>query len=263
MEQSKLILSQERWIQINNIAASMTRLNSIEQIRKLFLEQIQTIIPHKKAFFDLGYLQDGNVIFFDSISLDMTDEELNAYYDHYLAADYIAWMLPRNKPVIYRDSDIISHEARQKTEIYQNWMKPMGVYYSIGSTLFYNGILYGSITLFRQFDEDFSDEEVCILQFLTEHITANFTRKYPNGIKKSLSCKCDSALSEKYHITSRENEIIALIFNGLSNREIASKLIITENTVKKHINTIFRKLNVRTRTQLVHSLYSSQKESLA
>ncbi len=259
MEQPKFILSQEKWLQISNLASSMTRLNDIEQIRNLFLERIQTIIPHKKAFFDLGYLQDGNAIFFDPISLDMTLEELNAYYDHYLASDYIAWMLPSNKSVIYRDSDIITHEARQKTDIYEHWMKPMGVYYSIGSTLFGNGILYGSITLFRQFDEDFSDEEVCILQLLTEHITANFTREYPNGIKKSLSCRCDNDLSEKYHITLRENEIIALIFEGLSNREIASKLIITENTVKKHINTIFRKLHVRTRTQLVHSLYLSQK----
>jgi len=259
METPRISLAQEIWIQINEFACSMTKLDDIEELRTFFLEQIQTVIPHKKAFFDLGYLQDGNAIFFDPTSLNMTNSELNAYYDHYLASDYIAWMLPSNHSVLYRDSDIITDSARERTDIYQHWMKPMGVYYSIGSTLFDNGILYGSITLFRASDQDFTDEEMYILQLLTEHITASFTRKYPNGIRKSLSCKCDDGLIEKYHITIRENEIISLIFKGLSNREIANNLYITENTVKKHINTIFRKLNVRTRTQLVHNLYSSQK----
>ncbi len=131
----------------------------------------------------------------------------------------------------------------------------MGVYYSMGSTLFENGILYGSITLFRDEIEDFSEEDVFVLQILTEHITANLSCLYPNGIKKSPAFHCSDDMVEKYHVTPRENEIISLIFKGLTNREIGETLFITENTVKKHLNTIFRKLNIRTRAQLVQMLF--------
>ncbi|MEG1491273.1 MAG: LuxR C-terminal-related transcriptional regulator [Oscillospiraceae bacterium] len=262
MESPSIELSQQKWLQINYLSVSMAKLNDIEQIRRVFLEQLAFIIPHKKAFFDIGNMRDGAAVFFDPLSLNMTDEELSAYYEHYQASDYVAWLLPGEGPVIYRDSQIITHEARKKTTIYQRWMKPMGVYYSMGSTLYDNGILYGSITLFRDETQDFSDEDVYVLQILNEHISANLSCLYPNGIRKSLAYKSDSAITEKYHVTVRENEIIALIFKGLSNREIGEKLFITENTVKKHVNTIFHKLNVSTRTQLIQMLYSSRNSML-
>jgi len=263
MENPTIELSQQKWLQINYLAVSMAKTDDIEKIRRLFLEQLCSIIPHKKAFFDIGYMRDGAAVFFDPLSLNMTDEELNAYYEHYQATDYVAWMLPSNGPVFYRDSQIITHEARKKTTIYQRWMKPMGVYYSMGSTLFDNGILYGSITLFRDDSADFTDEDVYVLEILTEHVTANLSCIYPNGIRKSLSYQSDGSMTEKYHVTIRENEIIALIFKGLSNREIGEKLFISENTVKKHVNTIFHKLNVGTRTQLIQVLYSSRNRAAA
>jgi DNA-binding CsgD family transcriptional regulator len=52
-------------------------------------------------------------------------------------------------------------------------------------------------------------------------------------------------------ITRRELEILGLIAKGLSNREIAEKLFVSENTVKTHSSRLFDKLNVRRRTQAV------------
>jgi len=52
-------------------------------------------------------------------------------------------------------------------------------------------------------------------------------------------------------ITSREHEILTLIASGLSNREIAEKLFVSENTVKTHSSRLFAKLNARRRTQAV------------
>jgi two-component system, NarL family, response regulator len=51
-------------------------------------------------------------------------------------------------------------------------------------------------------------------------------------------------------LTDREKEILIEISKGLSNRKIAEKLLITEHTVKKHINHIFDKLNIRDRTEV-------------
>jgi len=52
-------------------------------------------------------------------------------------------------------------------------------------------------------------------------------------------------------ITPRELQILELIASGLSNREIAEKLFVTENTVKTHSSRLFDKLSARRRTQAV------------
>ena len=52
-------------------------------------------------------------------------------------------------------------------------------------------------------------------------------------------------------ITRRELEILKLIAGGLSNREIAAKLFVSENTVKTHSSRLFDKLSAKRRTQAV------------
>ena len=52
-------------------------------------------------------------------------------------------------------------------------------------------------------------------------------------------------------ITRRELEILELIASGLSNREIAEKLFVSENTVKTHSSRLFDKLSAKRRTQAV------------
>jgi NarL family two-component system response regulator LiaR len=52
-------------------------------------------------------------------------------------------------------------------------------------------------------------------------------------------------------ITPREMEILELMAAGFSNREIAAKLFVTENTVKTHSGRLFNKLNAKRRTQAV------------
>lgn len=63
------------------------------------------------------------------------------------------------------------------------------------------------------------------------------------------------ALNEKrlqeLAITKRELEILGLIANGMSNREIAERLFVSENTVKTHSSRLFDKLSARRRTQAV------------
>lgn len=47
--------------------------------------------------------------------------------------------------------------------------------------------------------------------------------------------------------TNREKQVLGLMIMGLTNHEIASKLFVSENTVKSHLNTAFRKLGVHSR----------------
>jgi DNA-binding NarL/FixJ family response regulator len=57
-------------------------------------------------------------------------------------------------------------------------------------------------------------------------------------------------------LTPREAEVLTLIAGGLSNREIAAKLFVSEATVKTHINHVFSKIGVRDRAQAVHYAYT-------
>lgn len=50
-------------------------------------------------------------------------------------------------------------------------------------------------------------------------------------------------------LTDREREVLKLLSKGMLNKEIANKLYISEKTVKNHISSIFRKLDVQDRTQ--------------
>lgn len=70
--------------------------------------------------------------------------------------------------------------------------------------------------------------------------------------------KEESFDAEKWGLTTREVELIAQVAKGLSNKEIAQTLFLSEGTVKNNISTIFSKLELRDRTQLVIFAYENK-----
>ncbi|MDO4556245.1 MAG: response regulator transcription factor [Lachnospiraceae bacterium] len=60
---------------------------------------------------------------------------------------------------------------------------------------------------------------------------------------------------ESYHITDREFDVIRLVAEGLSNREIAKALFLSEGTIRNYLSQILEKLELRDRTQLAVFYY--------
>lgn len=80
-----------------------------------------------------------------------------------------------------------------------------------------------------------------------------FFLPYVKSTLKLIETKTDlNEIFIKYNISQREVEIVEMILNGKSNKEIASGLFISYHTVKNHISNIFAKLNVSSRHELLH-----------
>ncbi|MBT2560082.1 helix-turn-helix transcriptional regulator [Pedobacter sp. ISL-68] len=62
-----------------------------------------------------------------------------------------------------------------------------------------------------------------------------------------------------YNLTRTETLIIQRLYEGMTNKEIAVKMDISEETVKKHIQNIFRKTKVKNRAALIHKLQNNQR----
>ena len=76
------------------------------------------------------------------------------------------------------------------------------------------------------------------------YLPSNFTH---NKLKGDLSIQADNSI----HVTNRQKEILHLLAQGLVNKEIASNLGISANTVKAHLYEMFRSLGVKNRTTAV------------
>lgn len=69
-----------------------------------------------------------------------------------------------------------------------------------------------------------------------------------------------SKLKDQYHLSPREQEIISLVLNGNSNRDIANQVYISLETVKKHLYNVYKKIGVKNRLQLMNILLQEKKK---
>jgi NarL family two-component system response regulator LiaR len=86
---------------------------------------------------------------------------------------------------------------------------------------------------------------------LTRHTETIVVREVQVEVPAPTTFVRNDAKLESLGITPRELEILGLIAAGLSNREIAERIFVSENTVKTHANRLFDKLNAKRRTQAV------------
>ena len=94
---------------------------------------------------------------------------------------------------------------------------------------------------------DFEDE--CEFKYIINKIL-NGSKFYDSQVVYKLMGEIKSS-NLKYIITDREKEVMIEASKGLSNREISENLNITEFTVKKHLSQVMRKLNYKSRKEIV------------
>ncbi|HEY2287105.1 MAG TPA: response regulator transcription factor [Streptosporangiaceae bacterium] len=114
-----------------------------------------------------------------------------------------------------------------------------------------SGFLLKDVTAERLFDavRVVAAGEALLAPAVTRRLISEFTRLRP--VQETLPSAALTAL------TPRETEVLRLVAEGLSNPEVARRLVVTEETVKTHVSRILSKLGLRDRTQAVVAAYES------
>jgi DNA-binding NarL/FixJ family response regulator len=114
-----------------------------------------------------------------------------------------------------------------------------------------SGFLLKDVTAERLFDavRIIAAGEALLAPTVTRRLISEFTRLRPPS-----ETPPTTALSL---LTPRETQVLRLVAEGLSNPEIAARLVVAEETVKTHVSRVLGKLGLRDRTQAVVTAYES------
>ena len=116
-----------------------------------------------------------------------------------------------------------------------------------------SGFLLKDVTAERLFDavRVIAAGEALLAPAITKRLIGEFARQRPRPVDPAQGNRRLAAL------TPRETEVLRLMAGGLSNPEIAKRLVVTEETVKTHVSRVLSKLGLRDRTQAVVAAYES------
>jgi DNA-binding NarL/FixJ family response regulator len=114
-----------------------------------------------------------------------------------------------------------------------------------------SGFLLKDVTAERLFDavRVVAAGDALLAPNVTRRLISEFARNRPRPVA--------SNIPQLGELTPRETEVLRLLAEGLSNPEIAARLVVTEETVKTHVSRVLRKLGLRDRTQAVVAAYET------
>lgn len=163
---------------------------------------------------------------------------------------YSRWLHNEEKCLIIRDSDLLNEGIRKKSRYYNEYIKKNGFEYVLNCEYAYDAINFASLTLYRDSNlGNFTDDEMNYLELLTPCIISGINRSLDYNISDSKDNFLDN-----FSLTDREKDIINLVYEGKTNKEIGDLCFISENTVKKHLSNIYNKMDISNRSKLINYL---------
>lgn len=232
---------------LNSIVYKIHTNTDFLAMRKELLEQLKMIVDFDSADFHLSK-GDGSTSLVSRVSYN--NDGAVDFSREYETIDYSQGILGTGNSMVYRETDIISDEKRVETEYYKNVYEVNNWHYSLQLILGYDERFLGVITFYRHKDkEDFKYIDVFKMQLIKDHLAYRIHKEQESAEKHGDKISIHDAV-ELFGLTKRERAILELLMAGHSNAEICDKSAIANNTLKKHVLNIYRKLGIKNRVQL-------------
>lgn len=245
-------LSDNDWNFINDLIFKIHSIPDLDEMRYTFLDLIRLLIPCDKLTF---FLSTSEHYMHSAIQIGLSDERMKAYAEELCNQDYKKWIFMTGQNKAYRMTDFFAPGVRESQDYYQKAYLPFGIHYEAILSLAHNNRFVGVVSLYRpRTMEDFTDREIYILEILKKHLAFRLYRElnaedsYPD-IRYNRKAE---ALSSRFHLTPRETEVLRLIAQGTQNACICENLFISASTLKKHTNSIYKKLHVNSKIELLN-----------
>ncbi|GGA20279.1 helix-turn-helix transcriptional regulator [Psychrobacillus lasiicapitis] len=216
--------------------------------RKNVLNALSNIFGYTESIFWLPNKQ-GDLI--DPILNNVKDKVISEYLEFFQPLDVL---IPNNLSLrtdnhVVKIGDIMSLSNFAETNFYKEFFLKHQYIDEIGMYIFNKNNIVGVIGLVRKEGENyFSEQDRNRLRLLIKPIESAF------NAYEILSLSSPNRKKEE-HLTARERELIQLVKQGFSNKEISEILFISINTVKKHLQNLYQKLNVTNRTELCYRIF--------
>ncbi len=245
---------------LNNLIYGIYNVTDFEHMKRQFLESLRTLI-----MFECGSIimaeENGEAGLADNaITIPERYREVEQKYSLMEDYDYSRWHLQTAQSSILRTSDLMSDAEREKTAIYKRCFEPYSLHYSVDISIMHKGRLLGLVALYRQkVQGDFTDRELFMLQLLAEHLNARFYSEIAGETETAGDHQLQKS-AMRYGLSERETEIVALINSGMTNDAVSEALLITPNTLKKHLQHIYEKTGIHSRNRLVSLCFPEEKK---
>lgn len=237
------------WMVINNI---VYQINSIEDsviMRRNFLTQMGLILDFDSADFYIASELNSHILT-KPVFYNYKPKSDEDYMEKYDGIDYSRGLMFGGKSKVYRESDIISEKKRVETEYYKKYFEPNNWHHTLNMILAYKNQFVGVVCFFRlKGKEDFTYEDSFVLDIIKEHLAFRLYQDLNSNSFQDTKISVSECV-DIYGLTKREEAVLYELMNGLDNNDISIKLCITNNTLKKHILNIYRKLDIKNRVQL-------------
>ena len=251
-----IIMEKNKFLMINDLIYEIYLWKNVSNIDAFFFQRLKMIVPFEYASL---FLHDetadnpfslGNPICFPS-----SFQEAELQYTQFAGEDELLWILHGKESQLIRESAVLDEEHRLNSPLYLKCYHKYNIYDSLQYTIVFQQKFLGVLTLFRtRPNGTFVSDDMFYLRAVAMHLNPVLHRMIFEKSSENPAGISGLAQLSEYHLTAKETEILKCLLNFQDNEEIAETLHIKETTLNKHLQNLFRKLEVRSRWELLRKL---------
>lgn len=162
------------------------------------------------------------------------------------------WVSQAPEAVVVRQTDLMKDCSWRQTPIYNKVYRSYDIYDILLLNMVYQNENMALLALFRTTaDGAFSEQDAFYCNLLSPHINYAYHIRLHQSAQAERVKRTLAQIAEEYNLTRREQEITELVMQGLTTEELLKKFQISQYTLAKHLQNIYRKCGVTSRLELM------------